>query len=207
VIPAHGALKASESAFTLEELSSRNARNFLSLVRLHDPDTGGHCNRVRLLARRVCEKLVLSTTETFDIVMGSCLHDIGKIAMPDAILQKPAPLTPDERALMNTHPVLGWNILKEIDGFSEVAEMVRHHHERYDGNGYPDHLCGDQISIGARIVAVLDAYDAMTSGRCYQSALSKSRVLAELMSGKGRQFDPKIIDLIIPILRSDLSRR
>jgi putative nucleotidyltransferase with HDIG domain len=190
-----------EQPYILEELLGRRGQSFLSLVRLRDPNTGAHCNRVRLLARKVCEKLALTPTETANIVTGSCLHDIGKIEMPDAILRKPAPLTPHERAVMNTHPLQGWNILKQIEGFSEVAEMVRHHHERYDGSGYPDKLCGDQISVGARIVGVLDAYDAMANGRCYQKAMDKRRVLSELIKGKGSQFDPELIELIIPILR------
>jgi putative nucleotidyltransferase with HDIG domain len=192
---------APEPAYILKELLDKKGLSFLSLVRLRDPYTGGHCNRVRLLAQRICGELAVSPTETAHIVMGSCLHDIGKIAIPHAILQKPASLTPDEQAIMHAHPLQGWKILKEIEGFSEVADIVRHHHERYDGSGYPDQLCGDQISIGARIVAVLDAYDAMASGRCYQKAMSKNRVLSELIKGKGSQFDPRIIDLLIPVLR------
>ena len=203
MIPAYS---ASEDVYFREELLGKRGQSFLSLVHLRDPNTGGHCNRVRLLARKVCEELDLSATETANIVMGSCLHDIGKIGMPDAILRKPSPLTPEERAIMDTHPLQGWNILKQIEGCSEVAEMVRHHHERYDGKGYPDQLSGEQISVGARIGAVLDGYDAMAGGRCYQKAMSKSRVLAELTKGKGTQFDPQIIELIIPILRSYSSR-
>jgi HD-GYP domain-containing protein (c-di-GMP phosphodiesterase class II) len=191
---------ASEPVFVLKEVLGKKGLNFLSLVRLRDPYTGGHCNRVRLLAQRICEELALSPTETANIVMGSCLHDMGKIAIPGAILRKPASLTADEQAIMSAHPIQGWMILKEVDGFSEVAEIVRHHHERYDGSGYPDQLCGEQISVGARIVAVLDAYDAMASGRCYQKAMSKNRVLSELIKGKGSQFDPTLIDVLIPIL-------
>ena len=130
----------------IDEISGKKAKRLLSLVRLRDPNTGGHCNRVRLLARKVCEQLRLSPGETATIVMASCLHDIGKIGMPDAILRKPAPLTPEERAIMNTHPYEGWNILKHIDGFAAVAEMS-HHHEWYD-DGYPDGLRGEQISLG-----------------------------------------------------------
>jgi putative nucleotidyltransferase with HDIG domain len=193
--------RSASYASITEQLSGKDARGFLSLVRLRDPDTGGHCNRVRLLARKVCEQLGLSPNEVANIVMASCLHDIGKIGMPDAILRKPFPLTAEERAIMNTHPYEGSNILKQIEGFSEIAEIVRHHHEWYDGNGYPDGLRGDQISFGARIVAILDAYDAMISGRCYQRAITKNRVIVELIKGKGRQFDPDITDLVIPILR------
>lgn len=192
---------ASEPACNFKELLGQKGLSFLSMMRRRDPDTGGHCNRVRLLARKICEELVLSPTETATIVMGSCLHDIGKIGMPDAILRKPAPLTPGEQAIMRTHPLRGWKILSQVEGFSEVAEMVLHHHERYDGSGYPDRLCGDQISIGARVVAVLDSYDAMASGRCYQKAMRKNRVLSELIKGKGSQFDPGLVDLLIPILR------
>jgi putative nucleotidyltransferase with HDIG domain len=198
MIPRRSALKPAD---ILKEVLGKKGLSFLSLVRLRDPYTGGHCNRVRLLAQRICEELAVAPTETANIVIGSCLHDIGKIVMPQAILRKPARLTPDEQVIMHAHPLQGWKMLKEIEGFFEVAEIVRHHHERYDGSGYPDQLCGNRIPIGARIVAVLDAYDAMASGRCYQKAMSKNRVLSELIKGKGNQFDPNLIDLLIPVLR------
>jgi putative nucleotidyltransferase with HDIG domain len=195
------ALPESENHIIREALLSHSANPLLTLLRLRDHYTGGHCKRVRLLARKISKQFSFSPQEADLIETAAYLHDIGKIGIPDAILRKPGPLTTEERAIMNTHSKLGWKVLEGLKGLSEVAEIVRHHHEWYNGDGYPDGLRAERISIGARIVAAVDAYDAMTSGRCYRKPLSLEHVLKELTEAKGRQFDPDVVDTLVRTLR------
>ena len=122
------------------------------------------------------------------------LHDIGKVAIPDAILGKPGPLTEEEWAFIHRHPVIGERIILAAPALSRVAALVRASHERWDGTGYPDQLAGDEVPVGARVVAVADAYAAMTGGRPYREARTADEALAELRREAGTQFDPAVVD-------------
>ena len=125
------------------------------------------------------------------------LRDIGKLGLPDSLLNKPGALDEREYRSMQQHPVLGEQIVSPLRATAALLPIIRHHHERMDGNGYPDGLSGDQIPLGARIVAIADAYDAMTSLRPYRSALSPARAVATLQGGAGRQWDGQLVDLFI----------
>lgn len=157
-----------------------------------DSYTEGHSLRVASYARRLAEALDRSTEERAQLERAAALHDLGKIAISDAILGKGGPLTPAERREMARHPGIGAAILGRLDFLSEDAPLVRHHHERYDGAGYPGGLRGEAIPFGARILAVADTFDAMTSDRLYRKRLSTKDALDEIEHCSGTQFDPAV---------------
>jgi response regulator RpfG family c-di-GMP phosphodiesterase len=159
-----------------------------------DPHTGHHAQRVQLYALALTEAVDPSLLEDPSLEYGFLLHDFGKIAIPDETLDKPGPLTRDEWALMRSHPQLGAEMLASVTLLQGGGiEVVRHHHERWDGAGYPDGLAGDAIPIGARIFALADALDAITSNRPYRRALPWEQALDEILAGTGRQFDPQVV--------------
>ena len=162
-----------------------------------DRYTGEHSESVVEMAGEVARALGLSAKQVEDVRSAALLHDIGKVGIPDAILNKPGPLTPDERAVMAEHPVIGERILRSIGGFAAVAAIVRHEHESYDGSGYPDGICGEEIPIGSRIILACDAYHAMTSDRPYRKRMSHSEAFAELRRCAGRQFDPEVTAALV----------
>ena len=159
--------------------------------------TCGHSNRVAELSLGMAKSMGLSVMEQEMIHIGGHLHDIGKIGIPDAILNKPGKLTVGEFDIMRQHPNIGSGIVSKVKALRSIDSIVRHHHERFDGRGYPDGLCGEEISLGARIVAVADAFDAMNSIRTYRSALSPHQALAEMQRCRGTQFDPDIVDILL----------
>ena len=138
--------------------------------------------------------LGLPTTEAQMIALASRLHDIGKVAIPDAVLRKPGSLTEEEWELMRMHPVVGADVVSHIPVLRPLAPVIRSHHERWDGQGYPDHLKGEAIPLGARILKVVDAYLAMTVDRPYQKASAPAAALAELGRCAGSQFDPHVVE-------------
>jgi HD-GYP domain-containing protein (c-di-GMP phosphodiesterase class II) len=140
--------------------------------------------------------------ELEDVKYAGLLHDIGKIGVSELILNKPGRLTPAEFDEIKKHPTLGANIIADVPFLRPLVPMVLHHHEFFDGNGYPSGIKGDQIPFGARILSVADAYEAMTSDRPYRRSLSAQAALEILMNGKGKQFDPRIVDTFTEILRS-----
>jgi HD-GYP domain-containing protein (c-di-GMP phosphodiesterase class II) len=174
------------------------------LLDLKDLKTGLHTTRLTEWAMRVGEQLDLSENQLRDIENASMLHDIGKIGVPDQVLFKPGVLTEDEKQLVQKHSEYGWGILRKIPCLENTSLLVLHHHEWFDGSGYPGGLEGDQIPLGARIVAVVDAFDAMLSDRSYRQGLPMEEAMRRLHQGGGTQFDPKIVDLFDQIARSDL---
>jgi ribonuclease P protein subunit RPR2 len=159
-----------------------------------DGITGGHCVRVAEYSRILGERILGSRPQQLQVLeYGALLHDIGKIAVPDAILRKEGRLTKEEQAIMRRHPCLGHEILFGIAFLSESLPVVLHHHERFDGKGYPHGLAGEQIPIGARIFSVVDAFDAMTADRHYRRALTLDEAMGELRRNSGTQFDPEVI--------------
>ncbi|MDI3270434.1 MAG: HD-GYP domain-containing protein, partial [Bacillota bacterium] len=165
-------------------------------VEAKDDYVGGHVNRVAEYALMVADELRLRGEERDEVFFGAVLHDIGKIAIPDAILSKPGPLTDEEWAVMKTHSARGEAIISQIPGLKKVAKIIRHHHERYAGGGYPDGIRGEEIPLGSRIVAAVDAFDAMTTDRVYRKARPVKEALAELRREAGRQFDPQVVEAL-----------
>jgi two-component system, cell cycle response regulator len=170
------------------------------------PELGDHVGKVAKLSEQVAGHLALSEEETGSVVQAAALHDIGKAAVPDAILAKPGPLDESEWQFIRQHPLIGERILAAAPALAKSARFVRWSHERIDGNGYPDGLEGDEIPIGARIIAVCDAYDAMTSTRPYKpTPMSPETALAELRSSAGTQFDPEVVEAFAAVLRDPVS--
>ncbi len=168
-------------------------RVLLLALAQRDPELSGHLNDVAKLAEKAAESMGCSPGQVECIRLGAELHDIGKMAIPEAILQKPGPLTDQEWVLMRQHTVAGERIVGSSPGLADVAPLIRSSHERWDGRGYPDRLAGDEIPLGARIISVCDAFDAMTRDRSYRSAMSEEVALVELRSGSGTQFDPGVV--------------
>jgi hypothetical protein len=162
-----------------------------------DTDTGDHIQRVRSLAEVLAESADMPTDEAEAIGWAAMLHDVGKLHIPDRILLKPAPLTSDEWELMRQHTVFGEAILSVGEGFETARRIARWHHENFDGSGYPDGLRREQIPLPARIVRVVDAFDAMTSDRPYHTARSAEWALAELQRHASTQFDPDLVALFV----------
>lgn len=169
-------------------------RALASAVDARDSETGDHSGRVAAYAVATARRLGLEPEATADLKIAAELHDIGKIGVPDAVLMKPGPLTDGEWDLMRQHAIVGSSILQSTPLSDAVKQAVRHVHERWDGRGYPDQLAGEQIPVLARILAVADAFEAMTSDRPYRRAFPSARALAELERKRGAQFDPQIVD-------------
>jgi response regulator RpfG family c-di-GMP phosphodiesterase len=169
-------------------------------VEARDVSTARHLERVTSLATRCIQAIDPNLQHMEELSYGFMLHDVGKIGIPDAILNKPGPLDPDEWAIMRGHPELGVRIVDPV-GFSETTtEVILCHHEHWDGNGYPNRLRGEEIPQAARVFAVADAYDAITSDRPYRPALSREVALGEIMEGAGRTFDPDVVDLFVGLM-------
>lgn len=165
-----------------------------------DEATEGHCHRLERLAIITGERLGLPGKRLMDLSYGAYLHDIGKINVSDEILNKGAPLTDEEWAEMRRHPEYGAALLREKDYLATAAKFVLAHHERYDGTGYPNGLRGEEIPLEARIICVVDAYDAITSVRPYQAAQAKKEAIAELRACAGTHFDPRVVDAFTSII-------
>lgn len=159
----------------------------------------GHSERVAELALLLAAELGFSPEEQMKIHIGAHLHDIGKIGIPDSILNKEGKLTKEEFDLIREHPVIGDSIVGRIQAFRSIADIVRYHHERYDGKGYPDGLQGEEIPIEARIVAVADSFDAMTTVRTYRRAVSLKEALSEIVRCRSTQFDPVVVDALLQL--------
>ncbi len=176
-------------------------RVLIGAVEARDLYTQGHSHRVAEMSARIGLEIGLSADQVRVLVQGAIIHDIGKIGMPDSVLNKEGPLTRDERKLIEEHPVVGWDIAKRIVSLRSALPVIRHHHERIDGLGYPDRLEGDIIPFYARIVAVADVWDALTSTRSYREAWTEERALRVMLEGRGTQFDPKCLDAFIALMQ------
>jgi ribonuclease P protein subunit RPR2 len=175
-------------------------RALANAVEARDAYTGKHAERVAAYGLAIARTAGLRLADDAQAEFGFLLHDIGKVAVPDAVLFKPEPLNPGERTLMEQHPLIGWEILRDVDFLGEAKNVVRSHHERWDGKGYPDGLAGEQIPLLARIVSCCDAYNAMTSDRSYRKALPAAQAQAELRACSGTQFDPRVVDALVASL-------
>jgi HD-GYP domain-containing protein (c-di-GMP phosphodiesterase class II) len=166
---------------------------------LRDLDTGCHSTRLAEWGVRVAVELGLEEEYQRNVEVACLLHDLGKIGVPDAILHKPGPLTPAEREIMNLHPEYAWAVLRLFPDLQLAGMFALHHHEKMDGTGYPGRLCGEEIPMGARIVAVVDAFDAMVSDRCYKEGVGAEQAAARLITDSGTHFDPDVVRYFVPL--------
>lgn len=165
--------------------------------------TLGHSERVADLALLLARRIGLTEMDQQLIHIGAHLHDIGKIGVPDEVLNKPGRLTDEQFSMIKQHPVIGYHIVSKVNSFCGISGIVRHHHERYDGQGYPDGLVGAAIPLGARIVAVADAFDAMTAPRIYRKSFSPPEALTEIIRCTGSQFDPAVVEALLAELNNE----
>lgn len=176
----------------------------LAALDTRDTETEGHSERVAAYTMAMARRLDLSPDELVNIERGALLHDIGKIGVPDSILYKPGPLTPEEWEIMKQHPVIGYRMCMKVDALRPAAPIVLHHHERWDGQGYPYGLAGEAIPLGARIFAIADTLDAITSDRPYRKAKSFAEAREEIVRCAGTQFDPEMVKLFLEIPEEEL---
>ncbi len=198
--PSHGEQQEPTSANrSMAEVIATQALK--ATVQARDKGTGEHSERIVQMAEATAYKLHRSEEEIHILRLAALFHDIGKIGVSDTILLKPGPLSPEEWEIMHHHPKIGRQILEQIGGvFSLLAKIIVAHHERWDGQGYPNHLTGESIPLGARILAVVDSYDAMTSDRPYRAAFSHADARAELLSCSGSQYDPNVVKAFLQVL-------
>lgn len=186
-----------------ERMSMQIVKTLSGAIDAKDTYTNGHSTRVAEYSKLIAMHAGYDAKGQEEIYMMGLLHDVGKIGVPDAIINKPARLSDEEFDTIKNHPVMGARILKNITEFPRLATGARWHHERYDGMGYPDGLSGTDIPEEARIIAVADAYDAMTSRRSYRDILPQEKVRSEFVNGKEKQFDPKFADIMIAMIDED----
>jgi HD-GYP domain-containing protein (c-di-GMP phosphodiesterase class II) len=193
----------------LEELV-RNTRQATicalnQMLDLKDLNTGVHSTRLAEWAVRIGQELGLDERVLEDVEVAALLHDAGKVSVPDAILRKPGPLDPEEWRVMRMHPEFSWAVLRLVPGLERASLFALHHHEKYDGSGYPAGLKGEEIPIGARIVTVIDAFDAMVATRPYKQGLPCEEALRRLVQDSGRHFDPVVVGHFIPIASAEVA--
>jgi putative two-component system response regulator len=182
---------------TLKKAHLDSVKVLAEAIDAKDPYTRGHSERVGRMSLSIANHLDFAEGRLEVLQYGALLHDIGKIGIKDEVLQKPGPLSAGEYQYIQEHPLIGAKIVEEIDFFKDKIPMIRHHHEHFDGSGYPDGLIGEAIPLEARIITVPDAFDAMASLRPHRKALPLQDILVELEKGKGRQFDPKILEIFL----------
>ncbi len=200
--------KTAELSRALENLQATYSQTLWTLVAALDArehETGDHSQRVVRYTLAVARRLGIPEAQLPDLGRGALLHDIGKIGVPDAILLKRGPLSPDEWTVMRTHPQIGFNILRSVHFLSGTADMVLSHHERFDGSGYPHGLAGEKIPLSARIFALADTFDAMTSHRPYRVGLAPEAARAEIERCAGTQFDPACAEAFLSLSAQELA--
>ena len=186
----------------LEKAYLESIQTLRYTVEAKDPYTRGHSDRVAEYSELIGKHLGISEDELHQLRIGGLFHDIGKIGVPDSILLKTSKLTDDEYSEIKNHPSIGAHILSNASLFQDIIPIVKHHHERYDGHGYPGKLAGDNIPFLARIATVADSFDAMTSKRTYRDSMPIDIVKKEIEKNKGTQFDPEIADVFLDILNN-----
>lgn len=203
-------LIGSELLLRVKELEEQHSsfRNslvcaFNQLLDLKDLNTGVHSTRLAEWALRVSRKMSIPEGHSYQVEVAALLHDVGKIGVPDNILKKNGPLTPEERAVINRHPEYSWSILRLFPGLEQASLYALHHHESVNGRGYPGGLTGTDIPLVSRIICVIDAYDAMVSNRCYRSGLPHEEAVRRLLQSSGTQFDSEVVQAFIPIAEQE----
>jgi putative nucleotidyltransferase with HDIG domain len=192
----HYAVDLKKTYRRLQRAIFQSLLGLANAIEAKDPYTRGHSTRVASLSRKLALTLGLPHLVAETIAQAALLHDLGKIAVPEHVLRKPGPLTGEEWQIMRRHPLTGAQIVSPLEFFDDGAIIVRHHHERLDGSGYPDGLSGERIPLGARIVAVADVYDALTSGRPYRVALDRAEAARMLQGEADRTLDGRIVGVL-----------
>jgi HD-GYP domain-containing protein (c-di-GMP phosphodiesterase class II) len=193
-LPLYTTRSAYQKVVEIRDMFTQTVTSLASAVDAKDPFTAGHSVRVQQIGKDIGEELNCNEAELEALEWGGLLHDIGKIGIPDSILLKQGALTRQERMMMNAHPVKGEEIIKPVAKLAPELPIIRHHHEWYNGSGYPDHLVGEDIPKLARILHVADAFEAMTAARPYRmTPLSEEQALYELRRFTGVQFDPRVV--------------
>lgn len=187
----------------IERMSMQIVTALSGAIDAKDTYTNGHSTRVAEYSGEIAKRAGFTVKRQDDIYMMGLLHDVGKIGVPDSIINKPAKLTDEEYGMIKNHPVMGAKILENITEFPQLTVGARWHHERYDGKGYPDGIAGEDIPQEARIIAVADAYDAMSSRRSYRDVLAQEIVREEMEKGKGMQFDPVYAEIMLKMIEED----
>jgi putative nucleotidyltransferase with HDIG domain len=198
---AAGAIYRIRVANRLQTSQSETVLALSKTLETRDDHTAGHCNRMTALAERTAAACHCTDDEVQLIRWAGMLHDIGKVGIPDDILRRPGPLNNSEWALIQRHPDVGADIVLMVSNLSQVADLIRSHHERFDGKGYPRGLRGSQIPLGGRILAIADAYTAMTDGRVYRPPVSHADAISELKHCAGTHFDPRIIEVFVGLFQ------
>jgi len=187
----------------LERISMQIVKALSGAIDAKDTYTNGHSTRVAEYSREIAFRAGFPKAVQDDIYMMGLLHDVGKIGIPDAIINKPAKLTDEEYSVIKSHPVMGAEILGNITEFPQLSTGAKWHHERYDGRGYPDGISGEDIPMEARIIAVADAYDAMSSRRSYRDVILQAKIREEMEKGAGTQFDPVFAEIMLAMIDED----
>jgi putative two-component system response regulator len=200
VAAVHARARRAEGEVRERVLAPTVATVLANAIEVHDATMEGHTERLAALALELGRLCGVSATDLEALGLGAVLHDIGKIGISDAILMKPGRLSEEERAAMQAHPAIGDRMLEPVELLDPVRPIVRHHHERWDGAGYPDRLAGDTIPLLARIVAVADSIEAMSGDRPYRPPLGQDEVVGELEAGRGKQWDPELVDAALELI-------
>lgn len=203
-------VKSIKQMRTIREYKSDLERAYMQTIEIlrhvvesRDKETKGHSERVAMLAKELAEEIGLSSDDVETIHVAGLFHDVGKIGIPDSILLKNGPLTEEEFQTIQGHPAEGERIIMSYAPFKKLLNIVRGHHERYNGTGYPDGKSGEDICLGARVIAVADSFDAMMSNRTYRKGLGLDTALNELEKGRGTQFDPNIVDAFMKLVEKN----
>jgi putative nucleotidyltransferase with HDIG domain len=190
-----------ESSRLVEESLLQTIETLNAAVEARDPYTAGHSQRVRRVALAIGRELALPAPQLGSLGTAALFHDVGKIAIPDSVLTKTGPLEPSEAAIMREHVTRGAEIVSKVSSFQDAVPAIRHHHERWDGLGYPDGLRAEEIPLEAAIVGLADAWDAMTTDRPYAHGLSLNEAMLQIRSGRGKQFSPIVVDAFWNVAR------
>jgi cyclic di-GMP phosphodiesterase len=196
--------RATRSRDELRErlLAPTLASALANAIEARDSYLYGHCERLAALAVRIAEVVGMPGEAVETVRLGAILHDIGKIGIPDRVLLKPGPLDAEERSIVEAHPEIGDKLLEPLDLLADARPIVRHHHERWDGAGYPDRLVAGDIPLGARIVAVADSVEVMSARQLYRTPLGHDAIVAELRANRGTQWDPTVVDVVLDLIES-----
>ncbi len=207
VVTIRRAIEKREAGEALKRAALETVKAVSSIVEASDPYTSGHSAMVTEIAIEIAQEMGLVNGQLDTVRIAGPLHDVGKVGIPSSVLNKPAGLTEAEWVMVRAHPVVSANVAEQVTAFQAAVPVIRHHHERWDGTGYPDGLKGEEIPLLARILAVADGFEAMTSERPYRRARTEEEALAELEKGTGTQWDPEVVKVFLKLRKPPTKRK